>query len=369
MFDLFPVLMIVFFIGLPVIITVLNIWNVFAKRKLIPKTLLFLTVILGLCFYFIYLSVFHVSSTEWNEAVYIGTYHIPIASDYFVSFIVVIAVSIISLFVIALISAKKLSPIIASFSLAGVLIGNVLNLFWGLHLAPLFFSKTPPYFEGLPQCMPILFHFNILLLSIYYVRKQIREQIPLMDEEIKKTNSPRLKKLYSFLKKVSHWHIVVFATLIPLAILIEIILILFGQGVAGPVKMFTMTADWTFSKQIPPPPLEYTGHYLCTVAASGHRKLVKPLRFGNRRGAKIIVNRQLMVANAFEELIAERTPRFHKKIRNFYDTHGYPLSKIIDTPFRADVIYILMKPLEWIFTFTLYLFTTNPEERISRQYA
>ena len=151
--------------------------------------------------------------------------------------------------------------------------------------------------------------------------------------------------------------------------MIEIILILFGQGAAGPVKMFTMTADWTFSQQIPPPPHEHTGHYLCTVAAGGHKKLVKPLRFGNRRGSKIIVNRQLMVANAFEELVAEKAPALHKKIRRFYDSHGYPLSKIITSPLRADIVYLLMKPLEWSFAFTLYLFSTNPEERISRQYA
>lgn len=50
--------------------------------------------------------------------------------------------------------------------------------------------------------------------------------------------------------------------------ILEILLILFGQGADGFVKAFTMTADWTFSTQIPPP-IEYEGHYLCTVAAGG----------------------------------------------------------------------------------------------------
>lgn len=171
------------------------------------------------------------------------------------------------------------------------------------------------------------------------------------------------------MKKASHWPVAAFAALLPLAALIEIVLILFGQGADGCVKMFAMTADWTFSTQIPPPPLDYDGHYLCTVAAGGHRKLVRPLRMGNRRGVSIVVNRQLMVANAFEELLAEKAPRLHGKIRRFYDTHGYPLSRLITTPLRADIIYILMKPLEWLFAFALYLFSTDPEERISRQYA
>lgn len=143
---------------------------------------------------------------------------------------------------------------------------------------------------------------------------------------------------------------------------------LLGQGLDAPIKAFTDTADWTFSKQTPPPPLEYDGHYLCTVAAGGHKKIVKPLRLGTRRNETIIVNRQLCIANAFEELIQEKTPRFHRWIRAFYDTYGYPLSRKITTPVRADIIYILMKPLEWAFLIFLYAFDLRPEQRIARQY-
>ena len=357
------------FVLSPVVITILNIRNVFAKKKIIPRALLFLTVIMGLCFYVFCLDVCHVTPCEWNTATVIGEYHTPIASEYRFSFLALLGLGAASLFTLALVPAKKLPPLAASFALAGLLIGNLLNLFYAIHLAPFFFTKEFPYFEDPIKCEPLIFHFNILLLSLYYGKKQILEQILLMDQKIAKANSPRLKKLYAFLKKVSNWPIAAFLALIPLALLIEIILLLFGQGAAGPVKMFTMTADWTFSQQIPPPPLDHSGHYLCTVAAGGHKNLVKPLRFGNRRGRKIIVNRQLMVANAFEELLAEKAPALHKKIRRFYDSHGYPLSKIITTPLRADLVYLLMKPLEWLFALALYLFSTNPEERISRQYA
>ena len=369
-FNFMPLAMIVllfaFFLLSPVVITVLNIRNIFAKKKIIPRVLIFLTVIMGLGFYFLCLDISNVTSAEWSEAVVIGEYHTPIASGYRFSFLALLGLGIASLFALALVPAKNLSPLAASVALAGLLIGNLLNLFYAIHLAPLFFQKEFPYIQ---QPLPLIFHFNILLLSVYYARKQILEQIPLMDQKIARTNSLRLKCLYSFLKKVSNWPLAAFLALIPLALLIEIILLLFGQGAASPIKMFTMTADWSFSQQIPPPPLEHSGHYLCTVAAGGHKNLVKPLRFGKRRGRKIIVNRQLMVANAFEELLAEKAPDLHKKIRHFYDSHGYPLSKIITTPLRADIVYLLMKPLEWVFAFTLYMFSTNPEERISRQYA
>ena len=89
---------------------------------------------------------------------------------------------------------------------------------------------------------------------------------------------------------------------------------------------------------------------------------------GIRRGEKIIVNRQLCIANAFEDLIKEKIPRFHHFIRYIYDKYGYPLSKHINTAVQADITYILMKPLEWIFLITLYLFDKKPENRINLQY-
>ena len=96
---------------------------------------------------------------------------------------------------------------------------------------------------------------------------------------------------------------------------------------------------------------------------------MKPLRYGVRRGERIVVNRQLLIANAFEDLIHERCPRLHRRVRSFYDRHGYPISRHITTKLRADIVYILMKPLELIFITVLYLFDTEPENRIAVQYS
>lgn len=89
---------------------------------------------------------------------------------------------------------------------------------------------------------------------------------------------------------------------------------------------------------------------------------------GIRRGEKIVVNRQLCIANAFEDLIQERTPKFHHFIRHIYDKYGYPLSKHINNEIEADITYLIMKPLEWIFLIVLYLFDEKPENRIATQY-
>ena len=80
------------------------------------------------------------------------------------------------------------------------------------------------------------------------------------------------------------------------------------------------------------------------------------------------MNRQLCIANAFEQLLEERAPKFHRAVRGFYDKTGYPIAKHIRSPYLADCIYFIMKPLEWVFLAVLYLFDPKPENRIAVQY-
>ena len=87
-----------------------------------------------------------------------------------------------------------------------------------------------------------------------------------------------------------------------------------------------------------------------------------------RHGHRVTVNRQLCIANAFEQVLEEKTPRFHRAVRGFYDRYGFPIAKMIRSPFAADVVYIMMKPLEYLFLIVLYLTDINPENRIALQY-
>ncbi|MFX3822726.1 DUF6688 family protein [Streptococcus suis] len=36
---------------------------------------------------------------------------------------------------------------------------------------------------------------------------------------------------------------------------------------------------------------------------TGHRKVVKPIRMGERHGHRVLVNRQLQIENAFEQIL------------------------------------------------------------------
>ncbi|APU11907.1 hypothetical protein A5M85_16950 [Cellulophaga lytica] len=163
----------------------------------------------------------------------------------------------------------------------------------------------------------------------------------------------------------SVWALLLF---IPVFTSITIILMLFGQDVNSITKVFTETTTWAFSQKMHPPILDHKGHYLCTVAAKGDPKIVKPICLGKRHNRIIIVNRQLQVANAFEEMITDMSPGLHSFIRRNYDKYGYNLSLKINSKIGSNITYILMKPLEWIFLVTLYLFCVNPEQKISKQY-
>lgn len=149
-------------------------------------------------------------------------------------------------------------------------------------------------------------------------------------------------------------------------------LLLFGQKPDSLIRAFTDTYKHGFSQwDYKCANVQCGGHYLCSVAANGHRAIVKPKRTGVRNNASIICNRQLLIANAFEDLIQTELPSVHRWIRHRYDKVGGFVHRyyfIFEIKFVADAIYIFMKPLEWLFLLTLYTFDRHPENRIAKQY-
>ncbi len=158
----------------------------------------------------------------------------------------------------------------------------------------------------------------------------------------------------------------------PLIFFLSVLLYVFGQRPDSAIRAFTETykhglSEWDYQCEN----IECGEHYLCSIAANGHPRIVRPVRYGERQGGKIICNRQLLISNAFEELVEEKFPAIHQVIRRNYDHIGDIVHKhyhVFDNKIFSDIIYILMKPLEWVFLVTLYLFDSNPENRISQQY-
>lgn len=299
----------------------------------------------------------------WGDA----NAHEPVNTTYAVTLVVLAGWGFVS-YLFLKYGRKTFAPIAEVFFLAGVYIGCGICLVWCFQLVcganPEGMSlEISDLIMILALCtVPGLFLIHAVHLMQRLIKEKAQKQESICYENV------LLKTINSWLLQGANLFWVAGVLMIPILGIIIMILCLFGQQPDSAIKAFTETSDWILSRQISPPPVEYDTHYLCTVSLRGHRKLVKPIRYGIRRGEKIVVNRQLCIANAFEQLIMEKTPRFHRVVRNFYDTYGYPVSKHITTAWSADFIYLLMKPLEWIFLIVLYLFDTKPEDRIATQY-
>lgn len=356
---------------LPVLLIILDI--VFAiKRK---KSVLFELIAFGCGLIYMAMGWIVWGPVKYdkpiNRMMSLSSVHEPVSQEHILTLATFAIAGFIS-YLILKFAGTHLAPLAKVFCIGGIYGGVIVNILFLIQL--LCFARPEGisaiqvgeenFFYIYSECLvPILFLIHVICMFKNFIREQAKEQIKAEYGE-----KGFLAKCNQFLCKGANLYWAALLAMIPLYGVVICILCIFGQKPDSVIKAFTETSDWILSKEISPPPVEYDAHYLCTVSLQGHRGLVKPVRYGIRRGNRIVVNRQLCVANAFEQLLEERIPRFHKAVRHFYDTYGYPISKWITNPWSADVVYLLMKPLEWIFVIILYLFDEKPENRIAGQY-
>lgn len=350
--------------GLPWVLTIINTINLISKEKIKENVVDFLIIALGIIFTI--LLYCYNSYEDYNIQLRIsygqiggtGFYHAPIAWNSMPTIIVLAIISIVS-YIIVRINKLDLPPLIIVVCMSGMIIGIMLSLVWMLQI-----SKNLQEFLNIYY---LLFPINYIICVIRICKEVIYEYDNIQKER-KQYNNKILDICSKILSDSSTWPGIAIIITIPMLITIITILTLCGQRPDELIRAFTETSDWKLSTKISPPPIEYDAHYLCTVSLRGHKELVKPLRYGIRKNNRIVVNRQLCVANAFEDYIQEKLPKTHHFIRYVYDKYGYPLSKHIKTAKAADITYILMKPLEYFFVIFLYLFDKKPENRIAVQY-
>lgn len=280
-------------------------------------------------------------------------FHEVISSEYGYWYWLLTGWGFLALFVIR-IRYKRLSPLVTVILFSFVFLQIAC---WVIYMIQLF--------EHIGRLSVQLAYFGFSNLLIYEVRVIISviKAFP-----VEKYRNVAFSFPNRLLYNSRNWSWMALLLMFPVLAICMLLLCLFGQQPDSLVKAFTETSDWLLSRQVSPPKLPHTGHYLCTVSVQGHPKLVKPLRWGIRGGNRIWVNRQLLVANAFEQILEERIPRIHRVVRYLYDRYGYPIAKHITTPHSADAVYILMKPLEFFFLIVIYCFDLYPESRIARQY-
>lgn len=305
---------------------------------------------IGMVFSVLYMEIENITGSGWWEQLYEGQKHAPVSAEHLPTVIAVAVIALIGYAMIRYIPAGKLPPLAAATAIAAVYAGIALCVVWSVQVSNPFL---------------ILYAFDCGFVFVKAIMLFVIDRGKAVEAGSLSLKPGVLSRLFG---KASTLPAAAFLLLIPLIGILVAVLVLFGQAPDAVIRAWTETADWTLSQKQPPAPLPFDGHYLCTVAAGGHRKIVKPLRTGMRHGHRVIVNRQLCIANAFEQVLEERMPRLHRAIRGFYDRTGYPISRFIRTKAAADAVYFIMKPLEWLFLVFLYAVCTNPENRIAVQY-
>lgn len=320
---------------------------------------------LGVFYSLLYLSIFDevMFGRDWHVQLVNRQTHTPIYTESQHTLAVVALVALAGYLLVNYIPLDKLPPLTLVLGLAAMYMGTVEVVLWGIQV-----FQVEEY--GL---LLMLLPLNCLLLTARTVSHKMWEWERMLEADAARREryqegSGVIRALNRFLSKSGRWPLAAFLLMWPLLGIVIGVLVLFGQRPDAIIRAFTETSDWNLSRRIAPQNIQYDEHYLCTVAAGGHERIVKPRRLGIRHGHQVIVNRQLCVANAFEQVLEERTPRFHRAVRHFYDTCGFPVARLIHSKAAADVIYILMKPLEWGFLIVLYLTDVNPENRIALQY-
>lgn len=351
------------FLVLPAFFVVHNIralYRAVKSQEQTKKNLIWerLSVGVSIIYSWLFLGLTDITSADWEEVLVNSQVHSPLWSGGIGTILVLTLLALGGYFVLSAIKLTRLSPLVIVCSMAAMYIGMILSVVWTIQV--IFMEENTWVLCIAP--------FNCIIIALKTICVKMREW---NEEQGKREFVGKVKwmsKLNQRLSDAQKWPLVALIAMLPLLGIVIGILVLFGQEPDAVIKAWTETSQWRLSQKVSPQNIIVDEHYLCTVAAGGHRKIVKPIRMGERHGHPVIVNRQLCVANAFEQILEERTPNFHRHVRNFYDTYGFPVAKMIRSRLAADVIYILMKPLEWIFLAVIYTFDVKPENRIAVQY-
>jgi hypothetical protein len=345
-FVILSVIVAIFLIVLPVSVLLKNIRNANTRRYMTLK-------LIGELFSLIALPVwgFIISKDPCQEH--------PFELNSYPTAVLLYVVPLVCYFVSAYFK-RSLTPLVLALLPLGLMIGVIYSAILTIHFGPMMMMVIMPVF-GLPVIAPLV-GFIYVLYEFLVLHKYQQDQVA------RHTYTSPFLTWLSNLFLLPLWQKAPAVALLctPILALLQFILTLFGQAPDSMISMFTESCGFLLSHY------DSCGcggdHYLCSIAANGNKKLVKPLRLGLRKNEKVLVNRQLLIANAFENWMEEHVPRLHRFVRNTYDSLDIPVNKWSKDKRKANVLYVFMKPLEWMFLAWLYCFDRKPETRIALQY-
>ena len=321
----------------PLVLTLINLTAIFfgcVNPQYIRKGKHFewLTLLLGMLYSLLLFPFTDINFADWTVTLYNTQKHTPIWTEGAPTILILAAVGILGYLFLSCSRIAKVPPLITVLEIAAMYSGMVQCILWIIQII-----RWDVIYLYL-----CLFPLNCILIGIKVIRLKVLEWQREQPEQMKCFKNRHIQWLNEKFRRSDIWPAAAFLLMWPLLGIIICILLLFGQQPDSAIRAWTETSDWYLSLHTAPQNIYYDEHYLCTVAAGGHRKVVKPIRMGVRHGHPVIVNRQLCVANAFEQILEERVPDLHRRIRNFYDRYGFPIAKLIRSPYAADVVYFIM---------------------------
>ena len=344
-----PILLIFIFSIPPLLLTIDFLWFLFKGNRLYNGVVNIILSVLGMFVVpIVYLAFFDPNK---NDCCYDTAAFSP---DHKLTVYVMIGL-VMACYFYSFFKSHRAGPLVEAVTSSLLLFGFVLNIFIGI------------------QAGDFLWLFGSVPVAILIIFQLIDNHGLQIDTE----NTPPESAFEKFAWRLltanvfSKFPLLMILSL-PVVTIVQSILLLFGQKPDSIVRAFTDTYKHGFSQ------LDHLcenvscgGHFLCSVAANGHTRFVNPVRYGERNGSRIICNRQLLIANAFEELIEQRFPTAHRFIRKCYNRVGDKIHRhyhVFNNKYVADIVYLIMKPLEGVFLFVLYCHDVYPETRIARQY-
>ena len=377
------------FILFPLVISIIDFCGIFKRQtpenRRTYRIFAVLTIVFGFLLSTMFLMVWNIMpGAEWHEQLYNLTRHQPVFTGSLAPVLCLAVLGLAGYILLSAVRIDRLPPLLTALAIAAMYLGAVPAVFWCLQIGLPVLGIGQDQYANAGDLFLCLLPADYILLSIGLVRDKIHEWNEHPRDCGSRFPDPHaangrpaagfarrsrlLARFDDWLADSANWPLGGLLLAVPLLGVLLGMLVLFGQSPDQFVRAWTETADWGLSQRIAPQNAFYDEHYLCTVAAGGHGKIVRPMRYGERHGHRIVVNRQLLIANAFEQLLEERLPGAHRKLRRFYDTYGFPLSRLIRTKEAADLTWLLMKPPEWLFLLILYLCDARPENRIAVQY-
>ena len=348
---------------MPAVLSFYNFLGIFReyKSRTLKYIMWILTPVLGTLETVIFMSFMDVQLDQvWSEQLVNSQLHQPVWTGGWLTLGLVCLIGILGAALLTACDVNKTPPLVSVLCMAAMYLLLAVQVLWSL--------QVMNHVENMAPCLVL--PMNLFFIGITIIRQKIKEWNEADTHARPDFGKNRwIRAMNRRLMQAEKWPLWAFAFALPLLGIILLLLILMGQEPDALIKAWTNTTDWTLSRQTGPQNIYFDEHYLCTAAAGGHRKIVKPLRMGVRHGHKVVVNRQLMIANAFENVLEERTPAAHCRIRSFYDRYGFPVADLIRKNRAAcDLVYLAMKPAEWLFLAVLYLVDVHPENRIAMQY-